>query len=756
MGNFIDRLNEKIDSELGDKSFEERLDKEAEFLSRPAPNIIEWVTGIDYWNVASTFEHSRQYQVLRDIFAIRCPICNSNKPEDIDCWGKSRMQLESEVLFTWSEEFQAFICPKCKISQEEFVADGVLTPYNEGIIIAGMRSGKSFTGAHIGGYIEHFLSTRSVRGKGYLQRMLKQERSEWFEVTFAASTATQAQQTIYAKYREMRNNSPWVRRYTKWIKEREEEQVGSGYDKWRYRLHDDAILDGHAQVRYNRIASDYAGIAGKTRIMGSIDEWARLIDTEGTRSALELYRVLNQSLKTVRAARELHNLPTFLGLMMNVTSPLAQDDPAMALYNKAEAGELKRVYGWKGPTWEFNPQMPRHIFDEEYEKDPIGAQRDYGADPPNAEMPYVDDPLRFWKSIDWDRKPIAEFEEIHLTDKTGKSYVGLALSRCDLDQVNTYYLFGDAGTSWDAFGLVCAHPEWVRAEDLDLYEDEDGEGEDGDTERPEKPRRKPPARGRINPVTDLDVVFAEDMGSYLGADLPVAADGPMIREAQANRRRMLEYFKPTPSNSPYDHQGEMLCTVIDFAIRIVPTVERDVWYDSIVSIIEELRKRIRIAAISFDRWNSDSSIQQIRTMGVMATKTMLRPEHFMGFLKMTYNGRVSLLSPHQGDMVGVSDKGSLVIGTPQEQMQGQSVALVELLKLNRTPDLRKFHNPNKGKIRGRDSDDLARCYIGAHHLVQDSIVDEMANQKKRRSVRKRQTATDTNSIGTIFRAGRTY
>jgi hypothetical protein len=738
---FLERITSRIDGVMTGASLTK--DDEAEYLKIPAPNAVEWVTGIDFWNVPSTFEHARQYQIIRDAFNLRCPICNSMRPEDIDAWGKGRIYLESEALLVWSEVDQDFVCPKCKTTQREFFIDRILNPYNEMIVIAGMRSGKSFLGAHIGGYFEHFLITRGVRGRGYLQRMLKQEKSEWFEVTFAASTAEQAQQTIYAKYREMRHNSPWVNRYMTWVQQKEREQIGQK-DKWAYRVNDDAILDGYLMVRFNRTASDSAGIAGKTRIMASIDEWARLVNTEGTRSAQELYRVLNQSLKTVRAAQEMNGLPSFLGMMINVTSPISQDDPAMVTYAQATAGTARKIYAWKGATWEFNPQMPRHLFDEEFAKDPVGASRDFGASPPNAEMPFVDDPLRFWSSIDWKRNPAATFESTELSDATGKQYVGLELKEAALDHVNTHYLFGDAGLNFDSFALVCAHPKWVSSKDL-----EDTEGEGGLL------LPLSGGRGRVEPFDPLDVVYAEDMGTFMGGDFAMGGDGAMIIDAQEQRRRAVQAWQTTPAMAaPYDHKGEMLCTVIDFAVRIVPTQGRDIWFNSIVSIIEQLRKRIRIAGVGFDHWSSIATIQQIRSMGILSQQVALKAEHFMGFLRMAYNSRVSLLPPSPEDMVGLSEKGNLIIGVPQEQMEGRSVALVEMLKLSRSPDLRKFFNPNKGKVRGRDSDDLARCYIGVHFLIQNSIVDE-TDTKKKRARRKRQLATDTPLVGTVAR-GRSW
>ena len=544
------------------------------------------------------------------------------------------------------------------------------------------------------------------------------------------------------------NNSPWIQRYSAWVREFEKHQVNRT-DPWSYKTNDDAVLDGWAQVRYNRIASDSAGIAGKTRMMGSIDEWARLADTEGTRSAKELYRVLNQSLKTIRAAVDLNGLPAFFGMMLNVTSPIAQDDPSMERYNMSEAGEgiLKRTYGWKGATWEFNPQLPRRVFDDEYIKDPLGAERDFGANPPNAESPFVDDPKRFWKSIDQERRPIAEFRDVYMTDETSKQYVGAELADCKLNHTNVHYLFGDAGVSWDAFALVCGHPEWIDVSD---FEQPDVMGPDGVlTPRAQK---APPAIGRIEPTSQFDVVFAEDMGSFVGAEIPVGADSGMIKEAQSNKRRMLDYFTASSGmGKPYEHMGEMLCTVIDFSLRIVPTVDREIWFNSVVSIIEGLQKKIRIGGAAFDHWGSDATLQQLRTMGILTNKVALKTQHFMSFLQMAYNGRVKMLPPDPNDIVGITDVGSLVVGTPQEEMRGSSVALVELLKLTRSPDLKRFYNPKKGQVRGRDSDDLARCYVGLHHLIQDSIVDSQANQKRKLSVRKRQIAGDASMHGQIYR-----
>ncbi len=712
-------------------------DEELKYLSRPAPNVIEWITGTDYWNVPSTFKYWGQYQLIRDFFSLRCRICNSSKPEEVDCWGKPRSYLESENLLVWNIEYEDFICPKCRTTMAEFVEDGIITPYNEMVAIVGMRGGKSYTGAHIGGYIEHLLTAWGIEKKGTLQRKLGQEKSEWFEINFAASTEKQAEKTIYSKYRQMRRNSPWVNRYMDWVKIKEKSQIGVK-DPWKYRTSSsEEIYDGYLQVNYNRVSSDSSGVAGATRIATFLDEWARLIDSEGTRSASEMHRVLNQGLKTIRSAVMMNNnLPHFMGLMVAITSPIAIDDPAMQTYTRANEGILKKTYAIKKATWEFNPFQPREAFDEEYERDPVAAERDFGANPPAAITPFVTDPARFWKSINWDRKPIAEFSEINFSDETGSEYVGSRLNNCMLNSVDQFYIFADAGLTFDTFSLACGHSMWIPINNF------------GDKSGKTSKSIFVDESARIKP-DGYNVIWPEEIGTMLRPDR--GADSQLMSRMHNEHMKMIHHGASTPtSGSSYEHKGEILCTVVDFCLRIIPTETREVWFDSIIKIVEDLRKKINISAVCFDRWNSVSSIQTIRNMGIQSYTVTLKVEDFLSFREMTYNNRIDMLPPSTEDSLSMSDSGILSIGTPQEQMAGESVVLVEVLKLSRSPDLKKIYNINKGRVRGRDSDDLARCVIGLHNIIQHSVVDEMANTKKKKAVRKRLQASHNPMSGTIF------
>ena len=315
--------NRKIDELLDNIVYGDPLtsNDEIKYLSTPAPNIIQWIAGIQFWNVPTIYEFYRQYQILRDLFNIRCKVCNSQDPDAIDTWKKPRSYLESEVLLEWDAEYSDFVCPKCGNALRGFIEDGLVVPYDELICIAGMRSGKSYLGAMICGYIEHMLRAESMKGRGAIQRMLHVEKSEWLEITFAASTATQAKDTIYAKYREMRNGSPWMDQHVRYVKKLEALQT-SRVNRWEYKVLEDSVNDGYLQLRCNRVSSNSSGIAGKTRIIAAIDELGRLASSESKTSAQELYRVLNQSLKTVRGAVNHNPIPYYYGLMLNVTSPM--------------------------------------------------------------------------------------------------------------------------------------------------------------------------------------------------------------------------------------------------------------------------------------------------------------------------------------------------------------------------------------------------------------------------------------------------
>lgn len=435
-------------------------DEDLKWVQAPAPNAIVWTVGKQWLNNATTFKYFRQYQIIRDFFELRCPFCNPQDPAAVDCWGKSQMYLEDEVLFEWNRGYQDDMCPKCRNVRKQLVIDGVFNGYNQLHGIAGMRSGKTSTASIIATYFEHRLYNFHYSIEGGISVALQQLPSQPFEATFIASSDVQSSDTIWAHYRARRKQSPWIQRYINWIKEIEKRTPTlSGVKATEYRELEKEIINEHLNITFNSMNSNSSGMAGRTRLFACVDELARFQDSESRLSADEAYRVLENSLATVRTMAKRIGLPAWFGSMTSISSPISADDKAMRLIRQAPS--IKRMYAFKFATWEFNPFVTREDLNDAFEKDPMGARRDFGADPPAAAAPLVEDPARFRRqAIDIDLTPSCEISYYIKTDTSGMKYRAARMDEAKFLIAPERFICFDAGLTFDTFGGACAHGEW--------------------------------------------------------------------------------------------------------------------------------------------------------------------------------------------------------------------------------------------------------------------------------------------------------
>ena len=449
-----------ITSALVPQNVSNENDTEREYLSIPAPNIIEFVSSPEFMNVSTLWEHKRQYQVLRDVFQCRCPICNPNTPEAIDCWDKGKEYLQSENLLVWSKTYNDDVCPKCGLTRKEFETDDLLKRYNQVTAIVGMRSGKTATFGEIGTYIEHRLTTIALnQPDGKLSTYFGVLPKNPFEVTFIASTEVQSSETIWAYYLNFRRESPWFRRCVEWMqKEQKKQTLPVGMKRWKYLETTNEIDNGYLGVKFNSKNSNSAGLAGRTRIASMIDEISRFKQTESAMSAEEAYRVMENSLQTVRSAVENRGLLSWLGWIGVISSPISVDDKGMQLL--AISKDIKRMYACHYATWDFNPNEKREYYDEKYQKDPIGTERDFGARPPLAANPLVINPEVFEeRAVDTTLVATATIDTIPFVDKTGQRYHRALMSDCRLLRDAPRFVVFDAGLNFDSFSGSASHLE---------------------------------------------------------------------------------------------------------------------------------------------------------------------------------------------------------------------------------------------------------------------------------------------------------
>lgn len=609
---------------LTSKNKKKERDIDKDYLANPAPNIIEFVSGPAYLNIPSLFEYTRQYQVLRDFFQYRCPICNPLTPEAIDCWNKPRSYLESEVLLVWSSKYKEDVCPKCGLTRTELLLDRAIQRYNQLHGIVGMRSGKTATVGLIGAYLEHRLINISLsESDGKLSSYFGLLPKQPFEVTYIASTEVQSNDTIWAYYRNFRSDSPWFKRYVTWVKKEEKNQdTPAGMERWKYQETIREIENGHMGVKFNSKNSNSSGLAGRTRIGSFVDEISRFKQTESSLGAEESYRVMENSLRTVRSAVLNRDLLEWFGLMVSISSPISIDDKGMELLYTST--NIKSMYAFHYATWEFNPMEKREYYDEAFEKDPVGTERDFGAKPPLAANPLVIDPQRFETiAVVENLKPTAKIDIIPFIDKTNQRYHRAQMVECQLKRDMSRYICFDAGQNFDSFAGACGHLE--------------------------------------------------------------------IRQLPDDK---VEYV-----------------TVVDWVMRILPSKDMDVWFDSCVDIVDFQKGFQKIAQVEFDRWNSVTLIQQIRNLGVRAEQKSIKAEDYIKFVADALMGRIQLLP---------KDIEDDALDPPFKSPQG--VGIYELERLERSIDDKKVYNPQKGKRRGYNSDDVAVVLVHLHKMCQDSQI----------------------------------
>lgn len=633
-----------------------------------AGNIIEWTVDPRFLDFPLLYGHWGQYQFLRDLAQLRCPICN---PVDKDsegagrCWGKSRMELEAEVLLVWSTDYNTDVCPKCRGTRDEFVGDRLLYDYNTAVVCVGARSGKSTTAGILATYLEHVIYSVARFDRDRLALMLKQAPGTRFDVAFVASTGKQTEKTIWDWFTNFRERGPWIRRYVRRVKELEAAQPHIGLKRWQYDEEaKTSIRNGFIRVEFDSLTSNSGGMAGATRMAAFVDELARFDITSSKRGADEVWRVLSMSLKTIRrAASTLPGFPPYLfGLKIATSSPMSMDDKMMSLLDKQD--RLDRMYAIKMATWEYNPFMPREAFAEEYAEDPIQAERDFGANPPLTETPLIEDVPRFAKSIEPTLTPATLFRTTYPEDRLGRQYIGVEVDDSIISPEMPRYLCFDAGSSFDSFAGACAHPAWIEV-------------------------------------------------------------------------------APDP-NDPKQRPRRVLLTVYDWVVRILPTVrpKRTVWFDSVVKLIERLKDCFRIVEVVFDRWQSEALVQDIRALGVQADQENVSARDFVAFKSDCYSGKVKMLPPlqlHDGRYeLEFTEAGQLVTHVKPTEMSGQAVGLYELVKLSRSPDLKRVGNPNKGKQRGYDSDDVAQVLVGVHRMIQAAVADDPSKKSLKDRLKREQ------------------
>lgn len=337
---------------------------------RVAPNFLEFCLSEEFLNQRPFVS---QALIGIRLFGEWCPRCS-----DQDYFDNYRVGDTLDKMRTKIAVMEHGKCPHCKMTQAKAYSKGKLAMFYELAISAGQRSGKSAVVAMIAAYAT--------------QRMLKLQKpneiygtlsSNTFHGTFVALTYAQAKDTLWDPFYGNVLSSPWFQGYHELLT-KHQERTGEVLLK----LNDTFISYAHRRMILYPAGPDKRTLRGRTRFFSSIDELGWFDNSADTgkvkMDATQVYQALERSLLTVRASarnlweRGFTSIPT--GYFVNVSSPSSVRDKIMELVRKSQGS--RHILGLIRPTWKMNPNVTRKHLAEEFKNDPVGAMRDYGAEPP--------------------------------------------------------------------------------------------------------------------------------------------------------------------------------------------------------------------------------------------------------------------------------------------------------------------------------------------------------------------------------------
>lgn len=210
-----------------------------------------------------------------------------------------------------------------------------------------------------------------------------------------------------------------------------------------------------------------------TRIYSSLDEICHFFGKEGSvkLDPDEVSLALDNSLYTVRSASnkllpKYPDVPTAHSI--NISSPRSKLDKGMRLHKQAK--HIPSFFSIRLPTWEFNPNITREDLNDKFLTDPIGAERDFGANPPFGDNLYLPNAADILGIITKKRNSLEVIKYKTVADSLGtKTLYPIIKVRPNNAPC---ILACDAGFSKNSFGLALLYRKQIEIESIDEDEQE--------------------------------------------------------------------------------------------------------------------------------------------------------------------------------------------------------------------------------------------------------------------------------------------
>lgn len=442
----IDNLvNSIVNSGLSPDVFEVDID-----IPR-AKNVIDFALNPNFLDMQL---FAKQAEQAVKLFAEYCPECSDPEYVANVPTADTMSQFQERIQLL---EFS--ICPKCKKNRKELFE---VFP-NELVSCIGQRAGKT---ALTGGLLTPYILHRYLKIPNP-QRYLSLMPNTPLQLTVVAVSATQAYETLWSAISGTVSTAPWFKTYHEAL--RDEEKKKGLMPGTLVKVLDSFIWYGDKKISATYQAADMKTLRGRTRLLGAIDElgWFSSADGAVRANADETYTALSNSLRSVRNETDAlwragdYDVPT--AYMLNISSPRSQYDKIMTLLKEAERDPRKVAFHYA--TWEASPKYKREDFRSEEINKPIVFMRDFGAQPPLADSPFIANKNAIY-GTKTNKTPVFQTKPKYVSDKAGTGkFIAAEIVSCDTDKQTARVITCDAGESGNCFAISLHH---VEKEDTDL------------------------------------------------------------------------------------------------------------------------------------------------------------------------------------------------------------------------------------------------------------------------------------------------
>lgn len=318
------------------------------------------------------------------------------------------------------------------------------------------NSGKSALTAMLSTYVGHkYLCLDGVCSNHYGLR------NQLLSGTFVAADKAQVSDTTWGGFANEVKNSEWYKGYFNYL---DDEGKRLGFKLYEFKP--DSNLDFYnKRLEFSFAAPNMATLRGRTRFLGSIDEWGWFDNDPMAKrkNGSETYSALANGLTSIRtgfaeASQRNPDAPT--GYMLCVSSPQSEDDPIMT--RAGTAREDKRVYCFHYASWDINPKIKREEMRTEMLADPAKFMRDFGALPGTGKNIFLPNVEVMDSNIDDERFSTVETmnESFSMQVKdTEYWYVKAVLQSLRPNREYPTMLACDAGERGNGYGMLLMHLE---------------------------------------------------------------------------------------------------------------------------------------------------------------------------------------------------------------------------------------------------------------------------------------------------------